>query len=138
MQMSDSVEERNGTLLNGTAYNVLFGNNEIVDPGQVPYPGLKKEVTSLEIGLKVSLYAVLIITALVGNGLVIFIVWKNQRMWNTTNFYLVNLAVADYLVTVMCSWVHCVDSLTEGWVLGAFFCKVNTFGQGKSTNTPFF
>ncbi|ELT92554.1 hypothetical protein CAPTEDRAFT_73422, partial [Capitella teleta] len=82
-----------------------------------------------EIGLKVTTYAVVMLAALLGNSLVIFIVFRNQRMRTTTNFYLVNLAVADLLVTLMCSWVHLVDSLTENWVLGAFFCRANSFAQ---------
>ena len=31
-------------------------------------------------------------------------------------------------------WVHLVDDLTEGWVLGAFFCVFNTFAQGQSSH----
>ena len=45
------------------------------------------------------------------------------------------------MVTVSCSWVHLVHDLTEGWVLGAFFCRVNSFTQGTvrflSTHIPY-
>jgi hypothetical protein len=51
-------------------------------------------------------------------------------MRTTTNYYIVNLAVADLLVTVCCMWVTLIDDVTEGWVLGAFFCRINTFMQG--------
>ncbi|KAL5019369.1 hypothetical protein ScPMuIL_005091 [Solemya velum] len=33
------------------------------------------------------------------------------------------------LITIFCSWVHLVDDLTEGWVLGAFLCKFDSFAQ---------
>ncbi len=39
--------------------------------------------------------------------------------------------VAGLMVTVSCSWVHLVHDLTEGWVLGAFFCRLNSFAQGE-------
>ncbi|KAL5018154.1 hypothetical protein ScPMuIL_003876, partial [Solemya velum] len=50
-------------------------------------------------------------------------------MQTVTNYYIVNLAIADLMVTVSCSWVSLVDDITEGWVLGDFFCKLNTFTQ---------
>ena len=34
-------------------------------------------------------------------------------------------------MTVSCTWVRLVDDVTEGWVLGAFFCKINTFTNSK-------
>ena len=84
-----------------------------------------------EVGVKAAFYVPLILVALLGNVAVIVTVWRNKRMWTTTNFYIVNLAVSDLLITLSCTWVHLVDHLTEGWVLGAFFCKFNSFAQGK-------
>ena len=31
------------------------------------------------------------------------------------------------------TWVHLVKQLSEGWVLGAFFCAFNSFAQGQSS-----
>ena len=84
---------------------------------------------------KISVYCVIIVVSLVGNGLVACVVWRNKKMQTPTNFYIVNLAVSDLMVTCFCSWVHLVDSLSEGWVLGAFFCKVNSFSQGSYRST---
>jgi len=80
---------------------------------------------------QVSLYSVVILISLVGNSLVVFTVWRNQRMHTATNYFIVNLAVADIMVTLFCTWVRLVDDLTEGWVLGGFFCKINSFAQGN-------
>ncbi|CAL1528678.1 unnamed protein product, partial [Lymnaea stagnalis] len=49
----------------------------------------------------------------------------------TTNYYIVNLAVADCLIALTCSWPHLVNDLTPFWVLGSFFCTFNTFCQGE-------
>jgi len=81
--------------------------------------------------LKITIYVALILVAIAGNILVILVVIKNKRMRTTTNFYMVNLAISDLMVTMWCSWVHLVDDLTQGWVLGDFFCKFNSFAQGE-------
>ncbi|XP_046360468.1 neuropeptide FF receptor 2-like isoform X2 [Haliotis cracherodii] len=93
------------------------------------YPGGFKHVPSWEIALKTLTYIPVIAFAIVGNVLIILVVARNKRMQTTTNYYIVNLAAADLLVAVSCSWVHLVDDLTDGWVLGSFFCKFNTFAQ---------
>nr|AKQ63065.1 orphan G-protein coupled receptor 59 [Platynereis dumerilii] len=94
----------------------------------IPYPPIIPKPT-WEILLKSLFSALIIIAAILGNTLVIYIVWRNKRMRTTTNYFLVNLAVSDLMVTLSCTWVHLVDDLTEGWVLGAFFCKFNSFAQ---------
>ena len=101
------------------------------DTSVIPYPGQLQSIAAWEIIVKVLMYGVIILVSLVGNSLVVYIVWKNKRMHTTTNFFIVNLAVSDVMVTSSCTWVHLVDSLTEGWVLGAFFCKFNSFAQGQ-------
>ncbi len=102
-----------------------------VNMSQLPYTGKIKVVPAWEASLKIFLYVFSIVLALIGNSIVIFIVWRNKRMRTTTNYYLVNLAITDLMVALSCSWVHLVHDLTEGWVLGAFFCKFNSFAQGK-------
>lgn len=100
------------------------------DMSHVNYP---KEIVIKplwEIVLKTLFYIPVITLAILGNILVIIVVARNKRMRTTTNYYIVNLAVADCLVALTCSWVHLLDDLMPGWVLGAFFCKFNTFSQG--------
>ena len=90
--------------------------------------------------LQVAVYSVIIVTSMLGNGAVIFIVWREKRMRTPTNYFIVNLAVCgvmvtsplhDVMVTSLCTWVHLVADLTHDWLLGAFFCKFNSFAQGK-------
>lgn len=107
-------------------------NLEDYELTNVSYPKSRlKNIVIWEATLKIIFYTLVIIFSLVGNVLIIVIVARQKRMRTVTNFYMVNLAVADLLVTLCCSWVHLVDDLTEGWVLGAFFCKINSFAQGK-------
>ena len=102
-----------------------------MDTTNVSYFGRIKVVSLWEATFKVTLYTLIIVVALLGNVSVVFIVWRNKRMWTTTNFYIVNLAVSDLMIVFSCQWVQLVDDLTEGWVLGAFFCRFNSFAQGK-------
>ncbi len=103
----------------------------LMDTHSVPYPGEIQSRPLWEIVLKCVAYGIIILLAFIGNLLVVFIVWQNKRMRTTTNYFIVNLAVSDLMVTSSCTWVHLVDDLTEGWVLGAFFCKFNSFAQGE-------
>ncbi|XP_052271834.1 D(2) dopamine receptor-like [Dreissena polymorpha] len=51
--------------------------------------------------LMIVLYMVITVMALLGNLLVIWIVWINSHMHTVTNYYIVNLAVSDLLVAAL-------------------------------------
>ncbi|XP_021356919.1 neuropeptide FF receptor 1-like, partial [Mizuhopecten yessoensis] len=105
---------------------------DFYDPSSFNYPLELEAQPFIQVVAKISVYAVIILTALVGNLLVILVVVKNKRMRTTTNYFIVNLAVSDLMVIVWCCWVYLVDDLSEGWILGNFFCKFNSFAQGMS------
>ena len=111
----------------------ISADDDLLDVSNFTYPPeLLKKVPVWEMIVKIFFNVLMILVALLGNMAVVLTVWRNKRMWTTTNFYIVNLAVSDLMVTLSCTWVHLVDDLTEGWVLGAFFCKFNSFAQGKT------
>ena len=101
------------------------------DLSQIPYP-MEAMVTipQWEAIIKIGFCVLIMTIAILGNMGVILTVWKKKRLRSTTNYYIVNLAVSDLLVTISCTWVQVVHNLTEGWQLGAFFCKLNSFSQG--------
>ena len=103
-----------------------YGNYE----SGIPYQGNFKTVVLAEMIVKIIFYVIVILLAIAGNLLIIYVVWRNKRLHNTTYYYIVNLAVSDLMVTLFCTWVHLVNDLTDNWVLGAFFCKFNSFSQG--------
>ena len=90
-----------------------------------------RSVPAWEVAVKISVNVLIMMVAILGNLAVVIVVARNKRMQTTTNYYLVNLAISDLMVTLSCTWVHMVDDQTEGWVLGAFFCKINSFMQGR-------
>ena len=79
---------------------------------------------------QISFYVLSMLLDVVGNSLVIFIVAASRKMRTPTNVLLVNLAVADLLIGVLCMWVHLGDSVTQEWPFGLGICKVNMFAQG--------
>jgi len=53
----------------------------------------------------------------VGNALIVWIVLCNPRMRNVTNYFIVNLAVADILVCVFCLPITLLSNLLSGNLL---------------------
>ncbi|XP_076459384.1 QRFP-like peptide receptor [Babylonia areolata] len=118
-----------GSILAGDPVEEASKQMVMPDLSNFSYPGEVVYKPVWEIALKTAFYVPLVVLAVVGNVMVVAVVARDKRMRTTTNFYIVNLAVADCLVTLSCSWVHLLDDLTPQWVLGAFFCKFNTFAQ---------
>ncbi|XP_046355436.2 orexin receptor type 2-like isoform X1 [Haliotis rufescens] len=75
------------------------------------------------------LYVLVFIFGVSGNFLVCFAVWRNRLLRTTTNYFLVNLAVADFLVIVLCLPPSYTQSIWETWFLGNAMCKVVEYYQ---------
>ncbi|KAH3892521.1 cholecystokinin receptor-like isoform X2 [Dreissena polymorpha] len=118
----------------GEIFNVTENTSRLDYDNEINYnyPVPFKQVPLWEMILKITIYSLLLLIAIIGNILIMVVVARNKRMQTTTNYFLVNLAVSDLLVTACCSWVRLVDDLTEGWVLGKVFCKLNSFAQVTS------
>ncbi|VDO61410.1 unnamed protein product [Heligmosomoides polygyrus] len=68
--------------------------------------------------------------SLMGNLLVIItILSKTHRTRSITNFYLLNLAVADLLRSVVCMPLTLLSEITRCWLLGPVMCKAIAFLQ---------
>ena len=87
--------------------------------------------------LKIVAYALVFLISVIGNTLVILVVYLNLHMRTSTNQYLVNLAIADLLVTVCCSWHHLVRHLTHpNYILPGVMCRTEAFMQGNIKSFP--
>ncbi len=81
----------------------------------------------------ICLYIPVFLLSLGGNGLVIFVVFKNPHMWRVKNMFLVNLALADLLVTLICMPMVVGQIVFRLWVYGYVMCKLTGYMQGKYT-----
>ncbi|XP_012944206.1 QRFP-like peptide receptor [Aplysia californica] len=92
-------------------------------------PKKPPEYPAWEIALKILFYVLAILLDIVGNSLVIIIMFVNQRMRTTTNVLILNLAVSDFMVGISCMWIHVGAQISPEWPFGHFMCKFSTFIQ---------
>lgn len=79
------------------------------------------------------LYCAVFVVSLIGNGLVCFVVHKTPRMKTVTNYFIVNLAVGDILMTLFCVPFSFVSMLVlRHWPFGGMMCKVVNYAQAVS------
>lgn len=97
----------------------------------ISYPFPIEVYPTWEVGLKASSYAVAMVMAIFGNLLVIATVIFNRGMRNSTNFYLLNLAISDLMVGVLNMWMHLVSNITSQWPFDEAICKAFPFLQSK-------
>ncbi|XP_041359545.1 orexin receptor type 2-like [Gigantopelta aegis] len=78
------------------------------------------------------LYMFVFLIGITGNLLVCVAVWRNRHLRTTTNIFLVNLAVADFLVIILCLPPSYLQTMTETWFLGNVMCKIVEYYQTVS------
>ncbi|XP_053633197.2 substance-P receptor-like isoform X1 [Cherax quadricarinatus] len=80
--------------------------------------------------LQVVLMGLMFVMSLCGNLMVMLVVYLNTFLHSTINYYLVNLAVADLLITVFC-WPTIVNRITYPlYLLGRPLCRISVLTQG--------
>lgn len=67
------------------------------------------------------------VTGMLGNALVIYVFCRSQTLRSPSNLLVVNLAVADFLMSLTQSPVFFVASLHRRWVFGELACELYAF-----------
>lgn len=76
------------------------------------------------------MYSVVFIVALVGNGLVCYVVMFSAQMHSVTNLFIMNMAVSDLLMTLFCVPFSFVATLMlQYWPFGSDLCPTVSFAQ---------
>lgn len=81
--------------------------------------------------VQIPLYATILLLAVIGNALVILTLVQNRRMRTITNVFLLNLAVSDILLGVLCMPFTLIGSLLRDFVFGEIMCKFLPYLQGE-------
>ena len=87
---------------------------------------------------EILVFSVILLSSLVGNSLIITIVWKRPELRKTVNYFIVNMAVSDFLFALMSIPVRLAETATSShqWHLsgtaGIVCCKLYSFIQGVS------
>ncbi|KYM82895.1 Orexin receptor type 2 [Atta colombica] len=82
----------------------------------------------------IAMHSVVFIIGLIGNALVCMAVYRNHSMRTVTNYFIVNLAVADLLVLLICLPPSVLWDVTETWFLGLKLCKAVPYLQTVSVS----
>ncbi|XP_014610001.1 PREDICTED: tachykinin-like peptides receptor 99D isoform X1 [Polistes canadensis] len=73
------------------------------------------------------LFAGMIIVATGGNLIVIWIVLAHKKMRTVTNYFLVNLSIADAMVSTLNVTFNYIYMLNSHWPFGTLYCKICQF-----------
>ncbi|XP_011871716.1 PREDICTED: tachykinin-like peptides receptor 99D isoform X2 [Vollenhovia emeryi] len=104
----------NDTYHNGTNYTDLAPRNQFV------LPWWRQMIWTL-------LFAGMITVATGGNLIVIWIVLAHRRMRTVTNYFLVNLSIADAMVSTLNVTFNYTYMLNSHWPFGTLYCKISQF-----------
>lgn len=93
--------------------------------------------TNLTKAFKTIIYCVIILGSLLGNSLVIIVVYKRKRMRTTTNYMIVSMAVSDLFFAIFAippsiRTVYAGQDLLVGGITAELICKLVTFIQQVS------
>ncbi|XP_008553158.2 gastrin/cholecystokinin type B receptor-like [Microplitis demolitor] len=86
----------------------------------------------------ISLYIPTILLAVTANLIVIIVVIKFQYMRSVTNYFVVNLSVADLLVTLICMPMSVSQAISIIWNYGEIMCKLFFYLQGVAVAASVF
>ena len=67
------------------------------------------------------------VLSLVGNILVCVSVYRNRRLWTTTNLYIIALAISDLLSAVFVMPLGAGVLISSHWVFGEVLCQFHAF-----------
>lgn len=76
-----------------------------------------------------SAYAIIFVVSVVGNGFVCFIVLSTPRMRTVTNYFIMNLALGELLITMLCVPFSAFSYLEQYWPFGGILCTVTSYTQ---------
>ncbi|OWF51601.1 Neuropeptide Y receptor [Mizuhopecten yessoensis] len=84
------------------------------------------------------LYGSISLFAVIGNGIVIYVIMANKKMQTVTNIFIANLALADVIIGLFSIPFQFQAALLQRWVLPYFMCKLAPFVTNVSVNVSVF
>ncbi|XP_022098349.1 allatostatin-A receptor-like isoform X2 [Acanthaster planci] len=108
-----------------TGYSFL-DDNGTAGPTEEEPMCFQSELPSAMVVVITVAYAVISFFGVTGNALVAIVIWNNVDMRSSTNYFLVNLSLADLMVMLVCMPPSLLELYFPGWVLGEFMCYLVT------------
>ncbi|KAK0179112.1 hypothetical protein PV327_007934 [Microctonus hyperodae] len=88
--------------------------------------------------LLITMHIIVFIIGIIGNSLVCVAIYRNRSMRTVTNYFIVNLAIADLMVIIFCLPSTVLWDITETWFLGDKLCKIIPYLQTVSVSVSIF
>lgn len=104
-------------------------NNSTRNSSSVPVyfiPELNVEWTIL-----IPLYCLIFVLSVGGNILVIVTLVQNKRLRTVTNVFLLNLAISDLFIAILCMPFNTIPMILQNFIFGEFVCISVRYLQGK-------
>ena len=102
---------------------------------------VREDIFAVPVGIVVLLavlYGSISLIAVLGNGLVIFVIAKNRKMQTITNIFIANLALADVIIGMFSTPFQFQPALHQRWDLPEFLCKIAPSFKTLSVNVSVF
>ncbi len=113
--------DNSNSTYNGT--DVTVNNTKLRPPREPPF--------DLSGEIRIPLYTIIFLLAVVGNTLVILTLIQNRRMRTVTNVFLLNLSISDLLLAVFCMPFTLVPTLLRNFIFGEVMCILIRYVQGR-------
>ncbi|KAB7495355.1 Neuropeptide Y receptor [Armadillidium nasatum] len=79
------------------------------------------------------LYITILIVAVIGNLLVVYVVWGTSKLRTVTNYFIVNLAIGDLFMAFFCVPFSFLSTLIlQYWPFGFYLCIIVNYFQAVS------
>ncbi|XP_022703771.1 tachykinin-like peptides receptor 99D isoform X1 [Varroa jacobsoni] len=118
----DVLEEMNLTFFNiSEVFKIYRSNFSFEDTDYALFMPIYMEV------IWCILFSVMIVVAACGNLIVIWIVLAHKRMRTVTNYFIVNLSIADTMVSTLNVIFNFTFMLRSEWWFGEWYCKFSNF-----------
>lgn len=96
--MNESTIERLISSGSSDSFSSVMSSGEDVDQASMPYPDFT-QIPLVSI-IFIIIYFLVMVTAIFGNAAVCITVLTNRKMQTVVNYYIVNLAICDFMVGV--------------------------------------
>ncbi|CEF60142.1 Tachykinin-like peptides receptor 86C [Strongyloides ratti] len=103
--------------------NISFINEDIIDLNCFPFPLSHSLLIQI---IYIAMFLFIIVATLAGNLTVVWIILCHKKMRTVTNYYLLNLAIADISISILNTGFSGMYNLYYNWKFGSFYCAVNS------------
>ncbi|KAJ7381307.1 hypothetical protein OS493_001428 [Desmophyllum pertusum] len=109
----------------GTTFTPSFSSNTSPTWNEDNFP---VDYTVVESAFSAAALLIIMITCLMGNAVICYVVFRNRRMWTEMNMFLVNLAIGDIAMTLLSMTSPLETAIIRQWTFGRGpVCQLNAF-----------